>query len=197
MLFIPILCFISDVFLLSIFIMHASFVFTKCVFHPGWLKEASFLFCFYFDYKHSNLTSFHRFFFWFYIFKHILCITSYQENHSAVICSQNWMWMLLCIIYVHLTVPPISLLRLMYSRLCLGNKNLHRRLSTLASSYFHLLSQFIVYLPFLCWRIIIGFCNYNSLHFGMSSVSDHKDFSWYSFHLGLIVVSRSNKDTYC
>lgn len=167
--------------------MHASFVFTKCVFHASStqvdlrkLLFFFFLFLFWLQAQKSYLLS--QIFFCFYIFKHILCITSYQENYCAVICFQSWMWMLLRIIHVHLTVPPISLLHLMYSWLYLDNKNL-LLLSTLASLYFYLLSQFIVYLPFLCWGIIIGFCNYNSLLFGTSSVSDHKDFSWYSFHL--------------
>lgn len=60
-LFMPTLCFIPDIFLLSSIIMHASFVFTKCILYlSGWLKEVLFLFCFYFDYKYSNITSFHR-----------------------------------------------------------------------------------------------------------------------------------------
>lgn len=42
-LFMPKLCFIHDLFLLSNFIMHALFVFTKCILHPsGWLKQVFF-----------------------------------------------------------------------------------------------------------------------------------------------------------
>lgn len=58
----PTLCFIPDVFLQSTIIMHASFVFTKCILYlSGWPKEVLFLFYFYFGYKHSNIIYFHRF----------------------------------------------------------------------------------------------------------------------------------------
>lgn len=139
MLFIPILCFISGVFLLSVIIMHASFVFTKYVYRASStqvdLRKLLFFPVFILitsreTYLLSQIC--------FYIFKHILCITSYQENYCAVIYFQSWMWILLHIISVYLTVPPISLLHLMYSRLYLGNKKIF--LSTLASSYFYLLS---------------------------------------------------------
>lgn len=98
---------------------------------------------------------------------------------------------------IYLFFQSISLPHLMYSRIYLGNKNLPFLISDLAFLYSYFLSQFIVYLPFLFWGIIIGFCNYNSLHFRTSTISVHKDLSWYRFHLSLIIVVKwSNKDTY-
>lgn len=140
-LFMPKLCFIHYLFLLSNFIMHALFVFTKCILHPsGWLKQVFvfFLTLFLFWLQPQQYYLFPQILFCFYVFKHTLCIISYQEDHYVVIYFffQAWMWMLFGIICVNLPVLSISLPHLMYSRLYLGNKNLPFLISTLAFLYF-------------------------------------------------------------